>query len=140
MANETVLVLSGVGVPPYSARGLTQTLVPIDQSINLARTINGELLDISASQFRKYRSTISGNDQDPPAVDGIWPGMQVTVDCIAELSYPEGGTAQRTIVSSRTADGFVFYRPRLIMRITSFNVQRDEWGAAVDWSMDLEEV
>lgn len=142
MADETLLVLAGVGVPPYSARGLEQTLVPIDQAISLARTVNGELVDLSSSAFRKYRSTINGNDQQVPAVDGVWPGAQVTVDCIVELAYPTGGVAQRTVVpgSSRTANGFTFYRPRLTMLVTGFDVRLDEWDAVVGWSMDLEEV
>jgi len=38
-------------VPPYSARGLTQTLTPIAAAANMRRTINGELLDLSAGQF-----------------------------------------------------------------------------------------
>ncbi len=36
MADETVLSLLGLGVPPYSARGLTQTLEPLDQATSLA--------------------------------------------------------------------------------------------------------
>ena len=63
-----VLTLSGIGVPPYSARGASQTLEPIASSQQLRRTINGELIDISRAEFRKYRSTISCVDQQPPAV------------------------------------------------------------------------
>ena len=62
-----VLILSGIGVPPYSARGASQTLEPIQASQQLRRTINGELIDISRAEFRKYRSTISCADQLPPA-------------------------------------------------------------------------
>ena len=29
MSDDTLLVLSGIGIPDYSARGLTQTLQPI---------------------------------------------------------------------------------------------------------------
>ena len=63
-----MLTLSGIGVPPYSARGASQTLEPIQASQQLRRTINGELIDISRAEFRKYRSTISCVDQQPPAV------------------------------------------------------------------------
>ena len=91
MSENTLLVLSGIGVPDYSARGLTQTLEPIDGSASLRRTINGALKDLSFAQFRKYKSTISCQDQEPPAVDGVWPGHVVTVDCVAELSCPTGG-------------------------------------------------
>ena len=50
-----------------------------------------------------------------------------------------GGTPERLVVASRTDAGFIFYRPRLSMRVVSFEVERDEWGAAVAWSMALEE-
>ena len=142
MTDSTLLVLTGVGVPPYSARGLTQTLEPIAQAAHVARTINGATIDLSATQFRKYRSTIQCSDQQAPAVDGVWPGAEVTVDCVAELSYPVGGTAQRPVVpgSSHVENEFVFYRPRLNMMVTTHTQSRDEWGATVAWSMDLEEI
>ena len=141
MAGETVLSLLGLGVPPYSARGLTQTLEPIDQAANVQRTINGELIDLSSAAFHKYKSTISGTDQRPPSCDGLWPGRQIVVDCIEELAYPDGGTPQRLVVenSSSSEDGFTYYRPRLTMIVTDFKLSRDEYGAQIAWSMDLEE-
>jgi hypothetical protein len=142
MSDDTLLVLTGIGVPDYSARGLTQTLEPIEAAISLRRTVNGGLKDLSFAQFRKYKSSISCRDQEPPAVDGVWPGRVVTVDCIAELSYPTGGSPARPVVSgsTRTQGGFVFYRPQLQMLVTGFSTNRDEYGADVQWQMDLEEV
>jgi hypothetical protein len=141
MADETVLALSGIGVPSYSARGLTQTLEPIDQATNLQRTINGSLLDLSSPSFRKYKSAITGSDQRAPSCDGLWPGRQVVVDCIAELAYADGGAAQRPAVdgSSVSEAGFTYYRPRLTMIVTGFQVSKDEWGAVAAWTMTLEE-
>lgn len=139
----TLLSISGINIPPYSARGISQTLAPIAGAANLRRTVNGTLVDLSASQFRKYASTISCTDQQHPALNGVWPGVQVTVDCICELSYlTSGGSADRTVVpgSSRTEGLYTFYRPRLIMRVLSYDIQTDEWGAAVGWSLELEEV
>src|SRR5262245_39386362 len=142
MSDDTLLLLSGIGIPDYSARGLTQTLEPIEAATSLRRTVNGTLVDLSFAQFRKYKSTISCQDQEPPAIDGVWPGHVVTVDCVAELSYPSGGSPARTVVggSSRTEGAFVFYRPQLQMRVTGFSMNRDEYGAAVQWQMDLEEL
>ena len=97
--SETVLTLSGVGVPPWSARGLTQTLEPIDAAAQLRRTVNGALRDFGYAPFRKYRSTISCADQEPPAVDGVWPGRTVTVGCVAELSFL---TVGRIAVAARS--------------------------------------
>lgn len=139
---ETLLTITGFGLTPYSARGIQQTLEPIAQSSNLRRTVNGALVDVSAPEFRKYRSVISCEDMNVPAIDGVWPGQQVTVDCVAELSYlTSGGTAQRTAVagSSRTAGSFTFYRPRLTMRIVTFNQSIDETGAVIGWQLELEE-
>lgn len=139
--DTTILRLTGIGVPPYSARGLQQTLEPIDMQAHLRRTINGRLRDLSAHQFRKYKSTISGTDQTPPSVDGVWNGREVVVDCISELAFEEYGVAEREIVegSEYTEAGFTFYRPRLTMIVVRFTTQRDEYQHTVAWQMDLEE-
>lgn len=136
-------MLTGMGASPYALRGVTQTLTPIEAAVQMRRTVNGALVDISASQFRKYASTIACEDQVPPALDGIWPGQQLTVDCVAELSYlTAGGSAQRTAVagSSRAEGLYTFYRPQLTMRVIGFQTQTDEYGAVVAWQLDLEEV
>jgi hypothetical protein len=134
--------MQGIGVPPYSARGLTQTLAHIDQASSSGRDVNGNLIDLSFSGFRKYKSTISGTDQLPPNVNGVWPGQQVVVDCIAELSMDEGSTPDRTVVpdSLATEGAHSTFRPRLTMLVMSFNLSQDEYGRQIDWSMDLEEV
>jgi len=139
---DTLLVLTGIGVAPYSARGLTQTLEPIDALTAPKRTVNGASVDVSAPQFRKFRSTIACNDQMPPAFNGIWKGQIVTVDCVKTWAYPTGGTPDRTVVpgSSVTAEGFVTFRPRLVMRVVNFTTNEDEYGHMTNWSLDLEEV
>ena len=142
-SESTLLKISGVGLSPYAARGLTQTLNPIDQSKDLRRTINGELVDFSVEQFRKYASAISGNDQMPPGIAGIWPGRDVQVECIAELYYVTvGGSAERPVVagSERTEGPYTYYRPVLNMRVVDFNQSFDEWDAQVNWSLTLEEI
>lgn len=144
----TLLVITAMGVPPYSARGLTQTLQPIAAAAQVRRTVNGDLIDVSASQFRKYRSTIACADQQAPALDGIWPGMTVTVDCVSELAYlTDGGSPERTLAeedsatpATRTEGEFTFYRPQLEMLVLDHRQQTDEYGAVVSWQLDLEEV
>lgn len=141
--SPTVLRLEGIGVPPYSARGLTQSLEPISMSQHIERSINGRLIDFSYEPMRKYRSTISGADQRPPAVDGVWSGKLVIVECIAELGKWGGpDNLQREPVdydSFRSEKGFTYYRPRLIMMVTNWQMDQDEWEAGVGWSLDLEE-
>ena len=134
------LVITGIGLPPASIRGVTQTLRPIAAAQQSMRTVNGALVDVSAAAMRKYASTITCRDQAPPALSGVWPGALVTVDCVAELVYATAtGTPERTVVESRADGDFTFYRPRLSMRVLSWSTDRDEWGAVVGWSMELEE-
>lgn len=137
----TVLTLTGMGVAPYSARGLSQTLEPIPQATQVVRTINGELIDIAPAQFRKYRSTISCSDVDAPALSGIWPGQTLTVSCIAELGSISGAIERPAVAgSTRTEDGVTYYRPILTMRVTNFSQTTDEYGHVTSWTLTLEEV
>lgn len=139
--SDTLLTITGL-ITPFSARGLQQTLTPIAQAAVLRRTVNGALVDLSVAALRKYASTITCDDQRVPALDGVWPGAQVTVDCVAELAYlTSGGTPKRTVVSSssRVEGAFTFYRPRLTMLITGYQTSFDEYQAAVGWTLELEE-
>lgn len=142
---DTVLELSGIGIVPYSTRGATQTLEPINSaSAGIYRDVNGTLRNVGGSSFQKYRSTIQCQDQRPAALDGVWPGKLVTVTCIQELAFEDvtGSAPQRDTVtgSERAEGGWVFYRPVLAMMVTGFSVQTDEYGGEVSWRMDLEEV
>ena len=144
---QTLLVLSTpLGIPIYSARGLKQTLTPIQAAgANIQRDINGSLVDIDAgsTSFQKYASHIECGDSDTRsslAFDAIWPGQLVTVDCVAELITL--GTPARTFVPGSEwtdSSGFLHYRPRLYMMVTNFSSQESEWEATVSWSLDLEE-
>lgn len=144
MVDLTVLRLTGVGVPPYSARGLVQTLTPIEAARSLQRTINGRLVDTSFEGYRKFGSTIVGRDQQPPIM--MWPGRRVLVDCITELAVSGDQTSEtvidgRPVVagSARLDSGFTIYRPQLNMLVVDLSVDKDEWGAVVSWSLSLEE-
>lgn len=139
---ETILVLGDLEFPLGSGRGITQTLAHLSSAVSLRRTINGDMVDISAPQFRKYTSTVSCTDQAAPTLNDVWPGMPLSVDCIVELSYPTGGSPARDVVtgSSRTEGAVTFYRPRLDMVVTGYTVNTDEWGATVSWTCTLEEI
>lgn len=139
----TILTLTGIGLPNYSARGITQSLEPIQQAMQMMRSVNGTAVDLSAPQFRKYRSTIGGNDQRPIASDGQWPGKIVEVGCVHLLSYlTSGGSPARPVVSgsSFTEGDYTFYRPLLTMIVLSMTGSVDEWAADQSWQMELEEV
>ncbi len=140
---ETLLVISSMGTPLYSARGLRQTLTPIQSAGYLLRDINGELCNLSDTNFTKYISTISGEDARSPAANGVMPGLPVTVDCIIELAYlTSGGSPTRTVVggSSYTEGNFTRYRPQLSMMVTNIEIDSDEWNSLTNWTLSLEEV
>jgi hypothetical protein len=145
-ASDTLLSISSFGMMLYQARGLTQTLTVIGEATQQERTINGTLTDISAAQFRKYASTISVNNEvDTPPLDGVFPGMIVTVDCVVGLAYlTSGGNGPHhrpEVSGSSYAQGaYTFYRPQLTMMVKTVETQFDEWKCAVGWKLDLEEV
>jgi hypothetical protein len=139
---RSLLKIEPIGVPPYSVRGVRQSLRPIGGDIH--RTANGALVDFTAPQFRLYQSTISCRDQETPAIDGVFPGDIVTVHCAVELRYKVGnpGSPHRPMVegSDREEDGFVYYRPILEMMFMGWNTQIAEWDGEVQWAFDLQEV
>lgn len=143
MSDETLLVIDAIAFPVGSARGITQTLEPIDGLAKPRRTVNGELIDVSASAFRKYKSTVTFADQRPPALDSIWRGQTVSVDCIPELWFvTSGGSAAKPVVSgsTHTEGSLTYYRPKLSMMVVDIRSTFDEWGATVGAELDLEEV
>lgn len=136
---STLLAISGVGITPYSARGLHQTLEPIALSQQTRRTVNGKLVNLAPQQFWKYKSRVTGSDQLPPGLDGVFPGQEVTVECAAELAT--SGAPLRPAAGVRVGDdGYTYYRPILDMIVTAFSLDTDEWGLQVGWTLDLEEV
>jgi hypothetical protein len=143
-ADDTILVLAGMGVAPWSARGLDEQLEPIEAAGRLRRTINANLRSVGNSAFRKYRVSIRATDLDEPAVGGIWIGKELTVSCVSRLKYPVGGTAERTAVAGSTItdveNGFVSYRPVLTMLVAGWSMTTNEYEATKAWQLDLEEV
>ena len=143
------IVFPGTGIPsvnPYSARALRGTMSPIDMARGidkLARTVNGTLVDISAPQMRKYSLEVVGEDMAAPALDGLWVGMEVTVNSHVELAYlTAGGVPGRTPVpGSQRIDGdYTYYSPQFEMLVVDLRIERQEWAAVVSWSLMLEEL
>ena len=112
----TLLGLVGIDLGQYSARGLTLQLQPIASNNGLRRTINGELLDLTAPQFRKYSAIISCEDVDAPVLTDIWQGKPVTVTLI-----PETGIGVVT----------------LSMLVDSWQTSAQEWEHLTNWTINL---
>jgi len=139
----TDLVLSGHGIPRYSARGLTQTLTLIDAAAQLFYSVNGTLLNFSPPQFRKFRSTISCTDVLPAALAALWPGVIVDVDCISPISYLTiigSPVPDRTVVRSEVVHDYTYDWLRLTMGVMGpWTQSTDEYAAQTSWQLDLSE-
>jgi hypothetical protein len=123
MPAYTLLAIDGIDFSQYAVRGITMTLTPIDQAASLARDCRGALADISLAQFRQYKVSISCTDHEAPELSDVWPGMDITIDCIPGL-----GTANST--------GDVL---TILAKVTSWNTSRDEWAAEVAWQLEAEQ-
>ncbi len=167
MSSETLLAIDGIVLPPGAARGLRQTLEPIDNG-PLRRTVNGALVDLTRAPTRKLRSTLTCDDQAAPGLAQLWRGALVTLDCVATLSQSvappavsvalerlpvavsvqawatDGSGVAITGLTGQTASfatavALVRYRPRLTMRVISRSEETDEAGVGVLWTVTLEE-
>lgn len=143
---STLLTITGNGIAPFSARGLTQVLDHIDQASNTKRTVNGALKNIGFDGFKKLKTTITCNDVEAPAFDGVWPGDTITVHCSAEQSYltslaGANHPAHAVVADSSRVEGdYTYYRPVLDMMVVNFTASHDEWGGMVSWSLQAEEI
>ena len=95
---ETDLILSVGGLPPLSARGCVQELMPINNG-TFRRTINGVLLHLGHEL--KYRSIITCEDKTSLATQGLMPGSLVRVGCIQRLWQKVNG--EETVTLEREA-------------------------------------
>lgn len=139
----TTLVLDGIGVAPYTARGITQTLEPIEEASHLERAIDGTIIDLGIPELQKYRVSITCTDQQAPALSGIWPGKAFTLHSIEELSFPTSTPAlkERDSVpdSEYVVGDFTFYRPILPLRVYSWSTQINEYGREINWKLEAQE-
>lgn len=143
-AEMTLLIMTPIGVPLYTARGLTQTLTPTEYAKPTpVRTINGEARFLGASQMRKYDSIITCTDQNAPPFSGLWPGDEIVVECVCELSHADvtGAVPERIVVtdSERVVGGFVLYRPIITFLVVDFEQSFNEYPHDYAWQLTLTE-
>lgn len=166
--SETVLKIDNISFPIGSARGITQTITPVDNG-ELRRTVNGELVDITRAENRKYESTINCADMGIPTLGDIWRGKVISVECISNIRQsvsPASATAalHRPHVSDSvfgyTQEGEkvtpqsvslgvatfqknivrVDFRPKLSMMVMDWSSSDDEYEASSSWTLSLSEV
>lgn len=139
---ETVLVINVIGFPPGSCRGVKQTIKLIQEAAQFRRTANYNLKNTAPAAAKKYATEITCDDVNVPCLAMIFPGQQIVVDCVAELSWAtSGGAAGRTIVggSTYTVGDMTIGRPRLNLTVTDFQWDTDETEATVGWRLTAEE-
>lgn len=100
--SQTDLVISRAGFPPFSARGVTQTLEPLLCG-EMRRTIDGRLVYTGLSNHQKYKSLILCEDKAALAMGSLWRGAEVKVSCIASLTQECQGQKGDTVVLMRPA-------------------------------------
>jgi hypothetical protein len=139
----TLLKITGVDFDESAVRGITETITLIAESKQLARTSNGGMIDVSEIGFKKFALSYSCDDINMPDFHGLFPGSEHTIDCITEWQFRTvGGTQTRPAVagSSRVEGEFTYYRPVLVCVFVDRGFNRNEYDAAVGWSMAFEEV
>lgn len=139
----TLLIMTPIGVPLYAARGLTQTLTPVEEAKPPPkRTVNGEARFLGSTGMRKYNSIITCTDHNAPPFSGLWPGDDVVVQCVCELSHlTASGSAERGAVSgsSRVVGSFTMYRPVIQFMVVDFDQAIQEYVAEYQWRLTLTE-
>jgi hypothetical protein len=140
---RSLLRIEPIGIPPYSVRGVRQSLAT--QQADITYDWNGRALNFTPPQFLGlYTSTISCRDTDVPAIDGVLPGDEMLVYCVHELRGRLGTDAEpaKPMVdgSYHEEGGFYYYRPILNMVFLGFTSQIAEWEGNVAWAFDLREV
>lgn len=117
----TVLSLTGITLRNYSARRLKLQSSPIDPG-ELAFDVNGDLHDLTMTQFRKMSFTLTCEDTDAPELDDVWKGKEVTM-----VTLPRSGFAVDSEENQRSFDCL----------LSSWSTNVDEWGAQTGWTLVL---
>lgn len=97
-------------LPFYSARGCSQTLEPL-YAVESFRTIKGNLISFNQEAQLKYVSVIECKDVHPLALDGIWPGMRLFVECICLLITPQLEQNQKIRLKRPPAESSLWAHP-----------------------------
>lgn len=119
---STELVIDGISIPDYAARGITVQVAPIASGA-LRRDVNGNLIDLTLPEHRKRAVSMSCSDQDAPLLLDVWRGKEIDITLIEGMGLEETG-GPITITAM----------------VDVWDVRRNEWGAVTDWTMTALEV
>ena len=105
--NETILTLGNLVIPVGAGRGITQSLQPIDNG-SLRRTVNGNLVDLTREENRKFESQIRCTDMATPAMAELWKGTEILVGCISILNQNVNPIANAVTLIRDPVAGSIF--------------------------------
>lgn len=92
--------------PPGSARGIQASVDQVYPG-ELRRTVNGDLVDLTRAQLRKYRVSLSATGQALPDLRGLWRGQIVTVaPPVVWTAYAAAGAASISLERKARATGW----------------------------------
>lgn len=166
---ESLLKIQGVGLPPFSARGCKQELVPIPNGV-FRNTVNGKLMFLKTSDLQRYKTIIKCNDVNTPTLGNLFIGNEIEIECIQSIwQAVDPKTEKVELIRDYVPDSivlinknckefnfeinglelsinpvcdeqlFVTFRPKLKMKITNFYSSNDEWELNSSWQLEAEE-
>ncbi|MBA4749560.1 MAG: hypothetical protein H2057_02955 [Alphaproteobacteria bacterium] len=103
----------------------------------------GETVEVSCLQRLVQEVTLTSKTLqivlDRPAVKGSVT-LQVRGEPLLPMLEAQGSEVSITERVYEGQKGYLSYRPILTMRVISFHLETDEWGAEVGWTLTLEEI
>jgi len=115
----TLLSIDGIDFSDYATRNISVVLQPIATG-SLRRDVNGNLVDMTLPQFRKYRVEVLCSDHEVPNLNDIWRGKEVEVTLIPGLGVEDSSGVMT-----------------LTMMVVEWTTDRKEWEAQGSWHLVL---
>lgn len=79
------LQLSGIEIPAGADSEISMSINLISSAADMQRTVNGDLLNVARSVFRKYAVSLSGSGMRPAGLAGLAPGDYVELISFEEM-------------------------------------------------------
>lgn len=156
-----------IRIPRHAGFGVEQSMAFIELAGQAKRDVNGGLIRIQNSLFRKYTTEISVSRTGAPTFGNLNPQDLLTIHCVAEITQRVSSGAATLIrdpvpdsvrcfkandkeiagfsVSERSVTGatgatYLTFRPILECAVSAFSWNQNEITGEVSWSLSAEEV
>lgn len=112
--------------PPGSARGIQTSFDQVYHG-EMRRTVNGDLVDLTRPQLRKFRVSLSASGQALPDLRGLWRGQLVTVaPPVVWTAYAPAGSATLELERPARATGWRLLNAATGEPVTGATLSLDE--------------